>query len=373
MKTPNKTVLICGSSIAGPALAFWLNRRGFVTTVVERAPALRSGGQAIDVRGVALDVVERMGLLDEVSALRTRLRGMSILDSDGREIERSEERTLSGGRFDSGDIELFRDDLADLFHKATRDKTDYVFGDTIAALDDQDAGIHVTFASGRRQEFDLVVGADGLRSAVRRLVFGNDAPFLRHLGAHLAIFSTPNSLGLQDWQLSFGNEKGGCLVFPTRDNAELRVFIGFATDHPDIGRLDLAQQKQWVAERCGWMGEPVSTLLQGLAAAPDLYLGPIAQIHMPCWSKGRVALVGDAAYCASPKSGQGTSLAIVGAYVLAEELAKDVDDHRSALQAYERRMRPFVDINQALATDNPEGRPADDALDRAKRAIVLDE
>jgi 2-polyprenyl-6-methoxyphenol hydroxylase-like FAD-dependent oxidoreductase len=373
MRTPSKTALISGSSIAGPALAFWLNRHGFFTTVVERAPELRSGGQAIDVRGVALDVIERMGLLDQVRALRTRLRGMSILDIDGREIERSEERTLSGGRFDSGDIELFRDDLADLLYQATRDTTKYVFGDTIAAIDDRDATVHVIFASGRQQEFDLVIGADGLRSIVRRLVFGDDVAFLRHLGAHLAIFSTPNSLGLQDWQLSFGNEKGGCLVFPTRDNAELRVFLGFATDGPDIGRLDLAAQKQWVAERCGWMGGPISTLLQGLAAAPDLYLGPIAQIHMPCWSKGRVTLVGDAAYCASPKSGQGTSLAIVGAYVLAEELAKHIDDHRSALQAYDRRMRPFVEINQALATDSPDRPPPDESLDRAKRAIALDE
>jgi 2-polyprenyl-6-methoxyphenol hydroxylase-like FAD-dependent oxidoreductase len=361
-----QTVLISGASVAGPALAFWLQRRGFIPTIVERNPALRVGGQAIDIRGVALKVVDQMGLLEQVRSHRTRLRGMTVLDCHGQEVERTTERTLSGGRFDSGDIELFRDDLARILYTATQNEAEYIFGDTISILDMEESSVEVMFESGHRRRFDLVVGADGLNSGVRRLTFGKDSSFVHHLGFHIAIFAAPNRLDLADWQLGFRGENGGFVIYPTRDNDELRVFLYFKTDHFDLGPLDLAQQKALIAERCGWIGGPMPAMLTELEGATDLYLGALAQTRMPAWSSGRIVLVGDAAYCPSPFSGQGTSLALVGAYVLAQELAR-AGAHPRAFAAYERRMRPFVDLNHAIALNDA----AD--VDYAKNAFDLDE
>lgn len=361
-----QSILISGASVAGPALAFWLRRRGFIPTIVERSSALRAGGQAIDIRGIALQVVEQMGLLEEARSLRTRLRGMSVLDAGGQEVERTTERTLSGGRFDSGDIELFRDDLAKLLYKATQNEVEYIFGDTIVELDDEESSVSVRFASGRHGRFDLVVGADGLYSGVRRLALGRDPSCIHHLGYHTAIFTAANRLNLSHWQLAFRSADGGFVIYPTRDNAELRVFLYFKTDFLDLGPLDLARQKALIAERCGWIGGPVPAMLAELEAAPDVYLGALAQVRLPAWSGGRVVLVGDAGYCPSPLSGQGTSLALVGAYVLSQELARS-GAHSSAFSAYERRMRPFVDLNQAVALNDGAG------IDHAKNAFALEE
>jgi len=364
-----KTVLISGASVAGPALAYWLQRQGWHTTVVERCPHLRPGGQAVDVRGAALDVVDRMGLLQKTRGLRARLKGMSILDRDGTEVHRSEERTLSGGRFDSGDVEIFRDDLVGLLYEVTRDAT-YQFDDSIIELEQRNDAVDVRFRSGRTGSYDLVIGGDGLRSSVRRMVFGEDELFVRPLGSAIAIFSVDNFLELNDWQVAFRDETSGFLIFPSRDNQTLRVFLGFAGGADDE-RLSIPEQKALVAERCRGMGWKVPALLDAMWDASDFYLSAISQVHMPAWWKDRVALVGDAGYCPSPMSGQGTSLALVGAYVLALELARADNDHVAAFTAYEARMRPFVKINQALVTDNKDN-VSDEALDRAKNAIMLD-
>jgi 2-polyprenyl-6-methoxyphenol hydroxylase-like FAD-dependent oxidoreductase len=366
-----QTALISGASVAGPALAYWLQQLGWRVTVVERAAQLRPGGQAVDIRGVALEVVSRMGLLEEVRNLRTRLKGMSVLDKEGKEIHRSEERTLSGGRFDSGDIEIFRDDLANLLHGLTRDGVTYQFDDSIDELEQRSDSVDVRFRSGRRGSYDLVMGADGLRSNVRRIVFGGDEQFLRSLGAQVAIFSVDNFLGLEDWQIAFRDETSGYLIFPTRDNQELRVFFGFE-EKEDAERLAIPEQKTLVRGRCGGMGWKVPALLEAMHDASDFYLSAISQVHMPRWSQGHVALVGDAGYCPSPMSGQGTSLALVGAYVLAHEIKRAGDDYSAAFAAYEARMRPYVELNQALATESQQGEVSDATLTRAKNAIALD-
>jgi 2-polyprenyl-6-methoxyphenol hydroxylase-like FAD-dependent oxidoreductase len=366
-----KTALISGASVAGPALAYWLRQSGWGVTVVERAAELRPGGQAVDIRGVALDVVSRMGLLGKVGALRTRLKGMSILDSEGNEIHRSDERTLSGGRFDSGDIEIFRDDLANLLHGLTRDEVAYQFDDSIAALEQRSDAVDVRFQSGRSESYDLVIGADGLRSNVRRLVFGGDELFLRSLGAQVAIFSVDNFLELKDWQVAFRGDNSGFLIFPARDNQTLRVFLGFEGKE-EAERLAIPQQKALVTERCGGMGWKVPALLEAMHDASDFYLSSISQVHMPRWSQAHVVLLGDAGYCPSPMSGQGTSLALVGAYVLAREIERAGANYTTAFAAYEARMRPYVELNQALATENPQGEVSDEALTRAKNAIALD-
>jgi 2-polyprenyl-6-methoxyphenol hydroxylase-like FAD-dependent oxidoreductase len=364
------SVLISGASIAGPALAYWLRHYGFDVTVVERSPDFRPGGQAIDIRGVALEVVARMSLKTDVEAQRTRIAGVNVLDRNGNEIERHTDRTLSAGRHDSGDVEILRDDLAALLYDKTRTIVSYRFNDAVKTICDGATKISVAFESGLAHDFDLVIAADGIYSGVRQLVFGPSEGFLKYLGAYVAIFTVENFLGIKDWQTAIGDERRGILIYPARANTELRVFMMFESE--PLGRdLTPMQQKALLAEKFEDLGWETPRLLKYLRETGSLYFGEVAQIRMPSWSRGRVALVGDAGYCPSPRSGQGTSLALVGAYVLAAELAQSGPNYSDAFARYEERMRPFVVLNQALALRSHSERVSDQELARAKNAIVL--
>ncbi|MEU4424702.1 FAD-dependent monooxygenase [Actinoplanes sp. NPDC024001] len=366
------TILISGASVAGPALAYWLHRHGFHTTIVERAPAPRRGGQAIDIRGTALDVTDRMGLTGELRRMKTHTRGMTMVDGEGNELMRSTEHAISSGRLDSDDIEVLREDLTTLLHERTAGDVEYVFGDSITTLDQDDRGVRVTFERGAPRTFDLVVGADGLHSAVRRLAFGPEEAFVRHLGTYLGVYSMENFLGLEDWQLWFNDGDLGGGIYPVRRNTELRVNLGFRAGPIAYDYRDTDAQRALLTERFAAMGWEVPRLLDGMGKAPDFYFDAMAQVQLDSWSRGRVTLLGDAGYCASPLSGQGTSLALVGAYVLAAELSAAGGEHETAFSRYEQRMRPFVAANQALATENPGGPAPEESVERAKRAISLD-
>ncbi|MFG2429293.1 FAD-dependent monooxygenase [Streptomyces sp. NPDC048590] len=364
-----RTVLVSGGGVAGPALAYWLHRHGFAVTVVERGAGLRSGGQAVDVRGVALEVVERMGLLSEARAVRTRMRGMSVLDPEGREIHRSTEATYSSGRLDSDDIEVLRDDLVRLVYERTREDVEYLFGDTVTALDEDDSCVRVDFAHAPSRVFDLVIGADGLHSTVRRLEFGPEEDFAHHLGSYLSVFSADNFLGLEDWQVWLSDGGIGFGIMPVHGNKELRVAFGFESE--PLPR-DPGELRRMITEKLGSLRWEGRRLAEASRVAPDFYCDAMAQIRMDRWSKGRIALLGDAGYCPSPLSGQGTSLALVGGHVLAGALAAAPDDHAVGFARYEERMRPFVAVNQALATENPGGPASEESVGRAKNAMSLD-
>jgi 2-polyprenyl-6-methoxyphenol hydroxylase-like FAD-dependent oxidoreductase len=357
-------VIIQGAGIAGCALASLLAREGHEVTVIERASAPRSGGQAVDVRGAALKVVEQMGLADDIRARRIKLRGMSVYDESGREIETTTERTM-GRRLNSEDVELFRDDLAKILLEETEKHVVYRFGDEIASLHEHDAGIEALLVSGERRMVDLVVGADGLRSGVRRLAFGPDDVHVRPLGFYAGIYTAANRIALQDWQIVFRAPDRGAVVYPTRDNSELRVALYFAT--PDAGPAahDTAAQRSALRAHLDDIGGPIGTMIKELEWAEDLYADGMAQVRMDSWSRGRVALLGDAAFCPSPLTGQGTSLALVGAYVLARELAGSTG-HEAALARYEKRLRPFVLANQDMDIRTGEG------IDKAKNAFDFD-
>ncbi|WP_052229688.1 FAD-dependent monooxygenase [Streptomyces sp. CT34] len=347
------SVLISGAGVAGTALAYWLERYGFRVTVVERAPEPRAGGQAVDVRASALDVVGRMGLLKEVQAHKTGLRGMSLVDADGRELRRTTEWTASGGPVDSPDVEILRDELCTLLRQAAGPGIEYLFGDSIHSLVQHDDGVQVRFTSGAERSFDLVVGADGLHSATRRLVFGPESDHLHSIGTYVAAWSAPNHLGLDRWEIFHGpggDGVWGCMAMTVRDNSELRVFVGFHSDEPTEQLLprDIAAQKQLVAERCTGLQWEVPRFLKAMWETDAFHYDVVAQIRMDHWSHGRVALLGDAGYCCSPLTGQGTSVALTGAYVLAGELHTAGGDHRAAFPAYEERLRDHVTANQAL-------------------------
>jgi 2-polyprenyl-6-methoxyphenol hydroxylase-like FAD-dependent oxidoreductase len=366
-------VLISGASVAGTALAHWLREQGLTPVVLERAPALRRGGQAVDVRGAALHVLRRMGLEDRARALENHTTGMNMLDAAGNEVFRSDTFALSSGNLDSDDIEILRDDLVNLVHDGN-DGIEYVFGDSIAAVHQDADGVTVEFEHAPARRFDLVVGADGLHSNTRRLAFGPEARYLHHLGTYLGVFSQENYLGLDKWQTWFNDGITGGMVMTVRDNTELRIYLGFGSEPIAYDHRDVEAQKRLIAEHVTGFGWEVPGFVERMRHADDFYFDAMAQIKMDTWSQGRVALVGDAAHCAAPTSGQGTSLALVGAYVLALELGR-TDDHALAFARYERRMRPFAEVNQALALLDPQATPPEERTartDAAKNAIDLD-
>jgi 2-polyprenyl-6-methoxyphenol hydroxylase-like FAD-dependent oxidoreductase len=343
------TILISGASIAGPALAYWLRRRGFHPTIVERAPAIRPGGQAIDVRGVALDVVERMGLLAAVQSLSTRMRGMSVVDADGRELMRTTTATLTGGLVGGPDVELMRDDLAGLLHAATRDDVEYVFDDAIVALTQDDRGVDVRFARGEPRRFDLVIGADGLHSNVRRLAFGDEARYTHHVGAYLAVVTLPNWLGLSNHSITYGAPGRMAALYSAPHMPDARAVFLWRSPPLDVHHRDTARQKQLLREAFAGLGWQVPRILAELDDAPAFYFDAITQLRMDTWSRGRISLCGDAGYCPGPAVGGSTSLAVVGAYVLAGELAAAAGDHTRAFDNCERALGPYVHDSRAFA------------------------
>lgn len=338
----NRTVLVSGAGIAGVTLAHWLRRHGFVPTVVERAPEPRAGGYKIDIRGAALQVVARMGLLDDIRAHKTDMRTGSVVNAGGRRVASMDGDTF-GGR-EHGDAEILRGDLLRLVLDATPD-VEYLWGEEIAAIEQTADAVAVTFASGGTRTFDLVVGADGLHSVTRRQVFGDG--HVRDLGHRVSIFSVPGHLGLDREEMTYVSPGRTVLVYSTARDTGAKAMFLFADDAPlpADGRAYLAEKYR--AE--GWV---VPDLLAEMAGAQDFYLDSLSQVHLDRWSDGRVALVGDAAYCASVASGQGTSLALVGAYVLAGELAAAGGDHVAGFANYEAALRDFVAANQNLGPAN---------------------
>jgi 2-polyprenyl-6-methoxyphenol hydroxylase-like FAD-dependent oxidoreductase len=339
-----RDVLISGASVAGPALAFWLARHGFRPVIVERSGQLRGGGYAVDFRGpVHLGVLERMGLLEQVRARQTHLRSIRYVDDSGRPL------ASMPPVFFAGDVEILRGDLAALLYQATRDDTEYIFGDSVTGLAQDDGGVHVTFERAAPRTFGLVIGADGVHSNIRRLAFGPEDRFARDLGLFVSIFTVPNVAGLDRSGLLHSVPGRTAGLFDVGDPA--RAIAQFYFTAPPGVRWDprdAAGQQQILSEAFAGLGWQVPRLLAEMPAAPDFYFDTTSQIRMDTWSAGRVALVGDAGYAAGP-GGNGTGNAVVAACILAAELAAD-SDHRAAFARYEQQLRGYVEGGQKQAT-----------------------
>lgn len=335
----NSRVLISGAGIGGPALAYWLVKRGFEVTVVERSGAMREGGYKVDVRGSATEVLRRMGLLALAQAADTGMQQITYVKKDGAPIAKLPADLLMGRRGD--DLEIMRWDLSRILHDAVADQVEYVFGDAIATIADGPEGVDVTFEKGAPRRFDYVVGADGLHSATRRMVLG-DTP-LHHLGAYISIFSVPNDLGVVREEVFYSRPGRLIFAYAMDKDQPARVGMVFASPEVDYDRRDPAAQKKLVRDAFAGQGWRSDEFLAAMEQAPDFYFDSMSQVELPSWSSGRVALLGDAAHCPSPASGQGTSLALVGAYVLGQHLGEP-----GGFAAYESAMRTYVEKNLAF-------------------------
>jgi 2-polyprenyl-6-methoxyphenol hydroxylase-like FAD-dependent oxidoreductase len=337
-------VLISGAGIAGLTLAYWLRRYGFTPTIVERAPSLLTGGYKIDVRGTALQVLRRMGIYDAIVAASTDIKGALLVDKTGKVINE-----MTGDEFGhrvGEDLEIVRGTLCQILMDHIPN-TEFIFGDSIGAISQSPDRVQVEFTKNSTREFALVVGADGLHSNVRAIAFGDESRFVRDLGLYLCVYTVPNYLKLDRMEMQYSELGRVAAIWSSRGDENAKACFGFVA--PSV--IDLqnrAQQQQMLASVYQGIGWEVPRLLGMMPSAPDYYFDAAAQIQMDHWSQGRVSLVGDAGYCASPMSGQGSSLALIGAYVLAGELAAASSAYQTAFQQYEKEMRPFVALNQAL-------------------------
>ncbi|MFE0808440.1 FAD-dependent monooxygenase [Streptomyces sp. NPDC058848] len=344
------TVLVSGASIAGPAVAFWLRRYGFAVTVVEKSAGLRAGGYPVDVRGTAVEVARRMGILPQLREAHVESRRLTFLDADGGEAAVVHPQAVAGG-VEGRDVEVRRGDLAGALYGAVRDEVEFVFDDSVEVLTEHEHGVDVTFRSGVRRSFDLVLGADGLHSRTRELVCGPEQRFHHYLGYCFTVFTMPNTFGLSHEVLMWNTPGRAAALYAVEDADEVHAFLNFAGPEPGYEVLrDPEAQRDLVATTFADAGWEIPAMVAAMRRASDPFFDTVSQIRMPRWSSGRTALVGDAAYAPSFLTGQGSSLALVGAYVLAASLAAH-RDHTAAFAAYERDLRGFVELNQAQVTE----------------------
>lgn len=289
---PARRVLISGASIAGPTLAYWLDRYGFDVTVVEKAAAVRGGGYAIDIRGTAREVVDRMGLLPRLTEAHVDSRRITFVDAAGEAVGSVRPEQFTGG--EAGlDLEVRRGDLADALHAPVRERVEFLFSDSIATLDDTGDAVHVVFDSGIRRTFDLVIGADGLHSNTRRLVFGPEEPFHHYLGRVFAGFTLPNEFGFAH-EAAIWNEPGrSAVLYAYEESDHVHGFLTFADDLPPFDAFrDPRGRRDLVAARFPEQVWHVPRLVEAMREADDLFCDIVSQIHMPTWSRGRVVLAG---------------------------------------------------------------------------------
>jgi 2-polyprenyl-6-methoxyphenol hydroxylase-like FAD-dependent oxidoreductase len=340
-------MLISGASIAGPVLAYWLTRRGFEVTVVERAPTLRkTGGHAVDLFRPAMEISEQMGVLPRIEALATQTDRMTV-QREGKARPIEVDLTNLYGVASDRHVEIMRDDLSEIYYDAGRHDVEYVFGDSVTSIDHDG---EVTFERAPARRFDVIVGADGLHSNVRRLTFGEEGDLTRFLGGYLAVVSAPRTLAnLGEMTGHIGVGRLAAIYTAEHLDDARAVFLFRSKEELVYGHRDSLRQKQILRDAFAGMHPQVDIWLEELDRTPAFYFDAISQLRLDRWSRRRVTLVGDAGYCPGPAVGGSTSLAVLGAYVLAGELARADGDHLRAFAGYELQMREPVLLSRGFA------------------------
>ena len=345
----NKNILISGAGIAGVSLAYWLKQFGFNPTIVEQAPKLRQGGYAIDFWGAGFDVAERMGILPDLEIADLKIPEVTVVDEKGKRkcgINYTNLKKLMNGRA----FTLLRSDLSKIIYNHLDKDIDIIFGDSITAIKQSPEKITVTFRSGRIADFDLVVGADGLHSNVRNLVFGDESQFEKFYGYYTSSYTIENNLLDTTAFLMYNVPGKQTAIYSTEQSQTTTTFFIFTSPQKiPYAHNDIERQRQILENEFKNVGWKCPDLLSKMDAAPDFYFDVVSQIHMSHWSSDRVTLVGDACDCPSLLSGQGSTLAMVGAYILAGELKEANGNYKIAFQQYENIFKPFIEDKQKTA------------------------
>ncbi len=340
-------ICISGAGIAGPALAHWLLHHGHEPTLVEIAPQFRRGGYIIDFWGKGYELAERMGILPRVQDRGYHVREVRIVDEHGRKSGGFDVRLLARalrGRF----VSLPRGELASILYDTVKDRVETLFDESIVSLAEVAGAVRVTFSRAAPREFDLVIGADGLHSNVRRLAFPPATSVEFFLGYHVAAFEATGYRPRDDLTyVSYSRPGRQIARFAMRDDRTVFMLI-FASREP-IQSHRTAAQRDVLQETFGGMGWEADAILAAMQRSDSLYFDRVSQIHAHRWSNGRVALLGDAAHCPSLLAGEGCALAIIDAYVLAGELTRAGGDYATAFHNYEGRLRGFIEGKQRSA------------------------
>lgn len=346
----DKKILISGASIAGLSAAYWMNRLGCQVTVVEIASQPRTNGAAIDIRGGTADVIKRMGIYDELKASRLHVELIEFKNSDDTTA-----RSMPTGNEDAelpdDDIEIERDKFISILYNGLKNDVEFIFNDSITALDETEDDIKATFKSGAERSFDLVFGCDGSHSGVRKIWFGEESEYTHFLEAYFSI-TTVNKLLIKQKTMQMYNEPDKSVMLNAYNNKTDIIFCFFSEKEISYDYRDIAQQRKIIAEQFAGLGWRTTELLEEVQGLENFYFDKFCQIKMPSWTKGRVALVGDAGYCASPAAGMGASLSISGAAALADALVKNNGDFELAFEDYNKNLRPFIEEIQATAELN---------------------
>lgn len=341
----SRRFLISGASIAGNTAAWWLVQNGFDVTVVERAPAFRDGGQNIDVRGVGREVLRRMGLEQAALDHGTGEEGTAWVDEQGRVAAQFKTDDMEGDG-PTAELEILRGDLARLLYKSVCKHAHFRFDDSVATIVEDENAATVTFDGGRTERFDAAIVAEGVGSATREKIFlgENDTRWMDMIIAYFTIDRTPDDDRMWRWYNAIG---GRSVSLRPDSHGTTRAMLSIQGPSNGEQDFDVAKQKSFLRERFADVGWQAQRVLQGLDDTDDFYFDVLRQVRLKRWSKGRVVLTGDAAWCATPLGGVGATLAVTGAYVLAEELSRTADVS-SAFAAYESAMRPMVKQGQGI-------------------------
>ncbi|KAG2172616.1 hypothetical protein INT44_002631 [Umbelopsis vinacea] len=346
-------ILICGGGCAGPSLAFWLARVGHHVTIVERFPALRASGAQIDIRAQGIEVIKRMGLIDVVRSKLVDEVGMSMVDTHNTtKATVLANKTGKGGQTASAEYEIMRGDLVRILYDATKDNVEYIFGVTVEHFEQYEDHVEVHFSDGRTDTFDLLVGADGQGSRIRKAIMPPDAPEpYRRLGVYFSYWFVPRTEVDDNLFKVYHCPGGRAVVSRSHSPTESQAYFVFKDDSEEtrsLFRAPIEQQKEYLEQKFRGAGWQTDRFIEGMKTTDNFYCQEIVQVRTDTWYKNRVVLLGDAGYCPSPLSAMGTTASFVGAYVLAGEINRNSEDLPQAFANYEKALRPFVDELQNI-------------------------